>query len=118
MGKSRGNHASNMYQSVLDPRGRLASWSPVFHVRWRCPRLRDHLGGGHVTPAQHERAKELFAAVVSLSPEARADYLVRNSVDDFEVRAEVERLLRVSESDSRGLGEVGRLLAAGLAEGG
>jgi hypothetical protein len=39
--------------------------------------------------AQHQRVKDLFAAVVSLTPGTREEYLARQSADDQEVLAEV-----------------------------
>jgi len=65
-----------------------------------------------MTPAQHQRVKELFAAAASLPPESRAEFLTRESSHDPEVRAEVDRLLRAETVEGDSLGVVGRIAAA------
>src|SRR5262245_2851232 len=69
-----------------------------------------------MTPAQHARAKELFALVMSVAPEERQAWLERHPAEDMEVRAEVERLLQAEPTRS-GLGLAGERVAAVVASG-
>jgi non-specific serine/threonine protein kinase len=64
-----------------------------------------------MTAGQFKRVKEIFAAVMSLPPEARQEYLDRASADDLEVRGEVDRLLQAGTSVTDH-GHVGQAIGA------
>src|SRR5262245_3084920 len=65
-----------------------------------------------MTPAQHQRVKELFAEAMRLPPEARLGYVERTSADDIEVHAAVDRLLRLETGSD--LAAVAQGIAAGI----
>ncbi|MBK8914897.1 MAG: tetratricopeptide repeat protein [Phycisphaerales bacterium] len=55
-----------------------------------------------MTPAQHQRAKDIFLHICDLSPEERSAYLERACGSDVPLRDAVERMLRC-DSDPGGL---------------
>ena len=51
-----------------------------------------------MTPEQWQKIEEIFQAAVDLKPSERAGFIVENSLDDVELRREVEKLLADYES--------------------